>query len=85
MKPAELKAIIEEAGFAWAPLGFRDRMCFTKLIDLVSAKAAAYEREACANHIEDCEPPVAVHGNRVEIGIVTRVAYANSLRARSPQ
>lgn len=49
---------------------------------LVAEKAEAKERDLCANHIEDCKPPIAVHGNRVEIGIVTRVAYANSIRDR---
>lgn len=46
-----------------------------------AALVAARERERCANHIEDCEPPIAVHGARVEIGITTRIAYANSIRA----
>lgn len=46
-----------------------------------AALVAARERERCANHIEDCEAPIAVHGARVEIGLTTRIAYANSIRA----
>lgn len=40
------------------------------------------EREACAQHIEQCEPPVADTGNRVEIGKAARNAFADSVRAR---
>lgn len=47
----------------------------------LAALVAARERERCANHIEDCEAPIAVHGARVEIGLTTRIAYANSIRA----
>ena len=50
-----------------------------------AALVAARERERCANHIEDCEAPIAVHGARVEIGLTTRIAYANSIRALSTE
>jgi hypothetical protein len=46
-----------------------------------AALVAARERERIANHIEDCRAPIAVHGARVEIGLTTRIAYANSIRA----
>lgn len=41
----ELIAVVEEAGFDWAALGIRDRMCFEKLVALVAEKTAAKERE----------------------------------------
>lgn len=81
------KDVIElarEAGMKFAPAQFSgvletetDEFTVASFAALVAAR----ERERCANHIEDCEPPIAVHGARVEIGITTRIAYANSIRA----
>lgn len=64
-----IKTVESDAADQWAQLAH------------FAALVAARERERCANHIEDCEPPIAVHGARVEIGITTRIAYANSIRA----
>lgn len=50
-------------------------------LDHFAALVAARERERIANHIEDCEAPITVHGARVEIGLTARIAYANSIRA----
>jgi hypothetical protein len=47
MSNAETQAIAEKAGFEWESLGFRDRMCFAKLVELAAAK----ERGLCIN---DC-------------------------------
>lgn len=83
------KYVIElarEAGFPFNKYGLLQGDCdgeieaddmFAKFAALVAAR----ERERCANHIEDCEAPIAVHGARVEIGLTTRIAYANSIRA----
>lgn len=73
--------LAREAGLVPAslPVGMREwkKTALAKFAALVAAR----ERERCANHIEDCEAPIAVHGARVEIGLTTRIAYANSIRA----
>jgi hypothetical protein len=38
MSPAEIQDLTEKAGFDWESLGFRDRMCFGRLVELAAAK-----------------------------------------------
>lgn len=51
MTPVEMHDLTEKAGFEWDSLGFRDRMCFGRLVELAAAK----EREAIAQQVETTE------------------------------
>ena len=83
MTPEEITAMAKEAGMSNDGLPFVDEwVTDTDGLQRFAALVAAKEREACASHIEDCTPPVGMHGNRIEIGAVARTCYADAIRAR---